>query len=161
MKSVDAGQEALMALIEPLATERSQLQLRLDEIAKELAPLEEALAMLKGKKKAHSKARRKPEKPTVRKKDVLTVCKTLVEENRGIARGDLKALAKQKLATDLQLDLKGYELRFKETLSSPTFDVATDGTVRLASDPCDHAVAAAAETTKLAVDSSAVDAQFD
>jgi len=132
MKAADAGFEALLGLIEPLARERNELKERLAEIEAEIAPLEAAAKQLKSKGKAKAKTKNKAGKRSVRKSDVHTVCLKLVEENPAITQSELKDRAKEKLAGDLGLDLKGFELRFKEAMATDEFDVTTGGAVSLA-----------------------------
>lgn len=125
----EAAQEALLDLIKPLSEEEQQLQLRLDEIQQAKAPLEAALNELKSKKHPKSRQRSKAGKKTVCKQDVLSACLKLVDSNYPIYREDLKELVKDKLTTEKGVDLRGFELRFKEVLASQDFDVSKAGAV--------------------------------
>ncbi|QDU80734.1 hypothetical protein Pla110_24670 [Polystyrenella longa] len=132
MNTIQDASAAILALLQPLEREATELQERLHEIDQAKAPLEAALKALTPNKKGKPKAGRKANKPCARKADVLTVCRTLVEENPGITLTVLEESAKEKLSGELGFSLSGVRLRLSECLSSNEFTVSPGDVVSIA-----------------------------
>lgn len=88
MDAIQASREYLESQIEPKVAQKKELQNQIEEIDKEIAPIEAALSALKNGKSA---------KKSPKKSDVQSVLRSLANDNPGIEAQTLESLAKQKL----------------------------------------------------------------
>lgn len=135
MNPIEAGKEALEAIVTPLREEKERLTERIAEIDLTLKPLEAAIGPLGGKSRSAKKGKAKPTARTVTQEDARGVLVELVTAKPGVAEEALLAKAKQVLKVKHGLDLKGFVNRCREVLGSEPFVVHSDGTVRLAAAP--------------------------
>ncbi|MCA9231060.1 MAG: hypothetical protein KDA57_10430 [Planctomycetales bacterium] len=71
-------------------------------------------------------------KPSCTKQEVIDIVAGLLRDNGNLSKIDLEDLAKEKLKNDLQRDLKGFAMRFKEALSDAQFAEFESGKFRMA-----------------------------
>ena len=131
MNPIEAGKEALEAIVQPLREEKKQLTERIAEIDITLKPLEDAISPLGGRSRSSRKAKPKPSKRTVNQKDVRQVLVKLVTAEPSVSQETLVAKAKQTLKEHHGLDLKGFSNRCREVLGRDPFAVDEAGHVRL------------------------------
>ena len=127
MNPINAGEEALVALVAPIDREVAELEARLKVLKTSKAPIQAALKALRGNKKS------KASKPSPKQEDVREVCLAIVQAHPGITQTELEDKAKRKLTEELGFDLKGFAKRRNEVLNSSTFAIAADGTVSVPS----------------------------
>ncbi|MEM1186715.1 MAG: hypothetical protein AAGI53_17155 [Planctomycetota bacterium] len=132
MNPIEAGKEALEAIVLPLREEKRRLTERIAEIDLTLVPLEQAIDPLGGK--ARGKKRPKPAAAarTVTQEDVRQAFEQLLAAKPSTSKESLLAAAKKALKVEQGLDLKGFPNRCREVLASEPFRVDEAGRVRLA-----------------------------
>lgn len=131
MNPIEAGKEALEAIVLPLREEKERLTNRIAEIDVTLKPLEEAISPLGGRSRVSRKAKPKPAKRTVNQEDVRQVLAKLATTKPGVTQETLVAKAKQLLKEQHGLDLKGFSNRCREVLGREPFAIDQAGGVRL------------------------------
>lgn len=133
MNPIEAGKEALEAIVLPLREEKQRLTERIAEIDQTLVPLERAIDPLgkkaRGKKKPTQAAR------TVTQEDVRDVLEKLLAGKPVASKESLLAAAKKTLKVEQGLDLKGFTNRCREVLATAPFEVDGAGRVRLVAAP--------------------------
>lgn len=130
---IESIRAAILEQLNPIEKESAELEARLEGLSQEKNQLKEALGALEPPKKAKSKATAKAKKPSPKQKEVREVAMALVAENPAIDKADLEELTKQKLKAELGLDLKGFDMRWSEVMSSGTFVITSDNQVTLPS----------------------------
>ncbi|QDS99328.1 hypothetical protein [Adhaeretor mobilis] len=135
MNPIEAGKEALEAIVLPLREEKQQLTKRITEIDITLKPLEAAINPLDGRGRGGRKAKPKPTKRTANQEDVRQVLVKLATDHPGVKQERLLEKAKQMLKEQHGLDLKGFANRCREVLGSEPFEIDEAGSVRLAAAP--------------------------
>lgn len=131
MTPIEAGKEALEAIVLPLREEKERLTERIAEIDVTLKPLEAAISPLGSKTRAARKAKSKTATRTVTQEDVRQVLLKLATAKPGAPQEALLDKAKQTLKVQHGLDLKGFANRCREVLGSEPFVVDEAGRVRL------------------------------
>jgi hypothetical protein len=140
MNPIEAGKEALEAIVRPLREEKERLVERIAEIDVTLKPLEAAIGPLGGR--GSRKAKPSSAARTVTQEDVRQVLGKLAAANPGASQEALVERAKQTLKVQHGLDLKGFANRCREVLRSDPLLVEGAGRVR----PVDASQAPAAPT---------------
>jgi len=153
MNAIETAREALQAQLEPIASEAAELKAKLNTLDRSKAQLEAALRALTPSKKGKTKVASKASKPCARKPDVLAVCLTIVKANPKISKTELEALAKHKLANDLDFSLSGVGLRLGECLDSDSFVITADGSVSIAPALPNKAISKAQHSSDFPVES--------
>ena len=128
---IEAGKEALEAIVLPLREEKQRLVERIDEIDITLKPLEAAISPLGGRSRSSRKAKSKAATRTVNQEDVRQVLEKLVAANPGVAQEAIVAKAKRTLKEQHGLDLKGFANRCREVLGREPFAVDEAGCIEL------------------------------
>ncbi|MCA9232959.1 MAG: hypothetical protein KDA57_20100 [Planctomycetales bacterium] len=123
MNPIEAGKEALEAIVLPLREEKQRLVERIDEIDVTLKPLEAAISPLGGRSRSARRAKCKTATRTVNQEDVRQVLEKLVTANPGVPQETLLATAKRTLKEQHGLDLKGFANRCREVLGREPFVV--------------------------------------
>lgn len=132
MNPIEAGKEALEAIVGPLREEKQRLVDRIAEIDLTLVPLEEAIGPLGGKARGKKKPRPTAAARTVNQEDVRQALLKLLASKPVAPRESLLAAAKKKLKVEQGLDLKGFTNRCREVLAGEEFDLDEAGRVSLA-----------------------------
>ncbi|MEM7517066.1 MAG: hypothetical protein AAF368_09120, partial [Planctomycetota bacterium] len=114
MNPIEAGKEALEAIVRPLQEEKRRLAERIAEIDVTLKPLEAAIGPLGGVVRAGRRAKAKTGRRTVTQEDVRGVLVELVTATPGVSEEALLNRAKQTLKVRDGLDLKGFSNRCRE-----------------------------------------------
>jgi hypothetical protein len=129
MNPIEAGKEALEAIVQPLREEKERLVSRIAAIELTLQPLEAAIGPLGGR--GSRKAKPKPATRTVTQEDVRQALVKLATARPGAPQQSLVEQAKQTLKVQQGLDLKGFANRCREVLGSAPFAVDEGGRVRI------------------------------
>lgn len=135
MNPIDAGKEALEAIVLPLREEKQRLTERIAVIDQTLVPLEKAISPLGSKARRKKKTKPNTTARTVTQEDVRQTLEKLLAGKRSASQESLLATAKQKLKVEQGLDLKGFSNRCREVLAAEPFAVDAAGSVRLAAAP--------------------------
>ena len=130
MNPIEAGKEALEAIVLPLREEKQRLTERIAEIDLTLVPLEKAINPLG--KRARGKKKTKPggAARTVTQEDVRQTFEKLLASKPSASKESLLAAAKKDLKVAQGLDLKGFSNRCREVLDGKAFELDEAGQVR-------------------------------
>ncbi|TWT48925.1 hypothetical protein [Botrimarina hoheduenensis] len=131
MNPIEAGKEALEAIVLPLQEEKRALTERIAEIDITLKPLEAAISPLEGKARGKKKPNPGATARTVTQEDVRKTLLRLLDVKPAASKESLLAAAKKSLKVEQGLDLKGFSNRCREVLSEEPFHVDEAGRVRL------------------------------
>lgn len=125
----------------------SLLLLERREITNELESIDQALRVLGydgfGKKSQtrnanssgrHPKKNSKAKKPSCTKQEVIGIVEGLLKDNGSLNRTDLEDLTTDKLKNELNRDLKGFAMRFREALGDSQVVEFESDNFRLASE---------------------------
>lgn len=131
MNPIEAGKEALEAIVLPLREEKQRLTERIAEIDLTLVPLEKAIDPLGKRTRAKKKAKPGGVARTVTQEDVRQAFERLLAKKPSASKESLLAAAKKQLKVEQGLDLKGFSNRCREVLAAEPFEVDEVGRVRL------------------------------
>lgn len=139
MQFTDKAREFILAQLEPIVQELSELNARTTELEAQKLRLEEALKPLEAQKKKpkasdHQKqlSAKKQRLPSVKKEDVRPVCLDFVKDNPNIERSVLEGLVEEKLVNEKGFGRNGLAMQIQKCLDSELFATSDTGRVSLA-----------------------------
>lgn len=131
MNPIEAGKEALEAIVLPLREEKQRLTERIAEIDLTLVPLEKAIDPLGKRARLKKKSGASRAARTVTQEDVRQAFEKLLADKPSASKESLLAAAKKSLKVEQGLDQKGFSNRCREVLSGEPFKVNEAGRVQL------------------------------